>query len=142
MPLYFAYGSNMDAAAMRQRCRNAQALGPARLAGHRFFIMEEGFASIVRDRNAVVHGVLYRLALSDVGPLDRYEEVHRGLYQKITQPIFRVGGGPVSALVYVGGSSKEGRPAPAYMQTILQAARMAQLPPAYISFLEMRAKCV
>jgi gamma-glutamylcyclotransferase (GGCT)/AIG2-like uncharacterized protein YtfP len=73
MPLYFAYGSNMDTAAMRKRCPNAQALGRARLAGHRFFIMAEGFASIARDRAAEVHGVLYQLALSDIGPLDRYE---------------------------------------------------------------------
>jgi hypothetical protein len=30
MPLYFAYGSNMDAAAMRSRCPNSAALGTAR----------------------------------------------------------------------------------------------------------------
>ncbi len=140
MPLYFAYGSNMDAAAMRGRCPNAQALGRARLAGHRFFIMAEGFASIARDRNAEVHGVLYQLALSDIGPLDRYEEVGRGLYKKITQPVIRAAGGPVRALVYVGRGDQDGRPRPGYMESIVRAARDWALPPAYVAFLESLAK--
>ena len=108
MPLYFAYGSNMDAAAMAKRCPSGRALGPARLARHRFFIMAEGYASIARDRNAEVHGILYQLALSDIGPFDRYEEVERGLYVKMTQPILRANGGSTRALVYVGRSSQEG----------------------------------
>lgn len=41
MPLYFAYGSNMDREAMRVRCPNSRALGRARLARHRFFIMSQ-----------------------------------------------------------------------------------------------------
>ncbi|WOJ88473.1 gamma-glutamylcyclotransferase family protein [Methylocapsa polymorpha] len=140
MPLYFAYGSNMDAAAMGKRCPNAHALGRARLAGHRFFIMAEGFASIVLDRNAEVHGVLYRLALSDIGPLDRYEETERGLYRKITQPVLRASGGPVRALVYVGRSSGAGRPLPGYMDSIVCAANAWTMPRAYIASLESLAK--
>jgi len=136
MPLYFAYGSNMDCAAMARRCPNGLALGPARLARHRFFIMESGYASLVRDSSAEVHGVLYQLALSDIGPLDRYEEVHSGLYRKITQPVFRGKGGPVHALVYVGSESKAGSPAKGYLEAVLAAARAAHLPSAYIAFLE------
>ena len=37
MLLYFAYGANMSMAAMRYRCPDAQALGPAVLDNHRFF---------------------------------------------------------------------------------------------------------
>ncbi|WP_051335467.1 gamma-glutamylcyclotransferase family protein [Methylocapsa acidiphila] len=139
MPLYFAYGSNMDAAAMRGRCPKARAIGRARLAGHRFFIMAEGFASVRCDRNAEVHGILYELALSDIGPLDRYEEIARGLYHKISQPVLRVGGGSVRALVYVGRNSREGRPSPSYMESIIGAANAWALPRAYISFLESLA---
>lgn len=142
MPLYFAYGSNMDAAAMRRRCPNGQALGCARLAGHRFFIMAEGFASIARDRTAEVHGVLNRLALTDIGPLDRYEEIERGLYKKITQPVIRASGGPVRALVYVGRSSRNGLPTPGYMGPIVSAAEAWAMPPAYIAFLESLANRV
>jgi gamma-glutamylcyclotransferase (GGCT)/AIG2-like uncharacterized protein YtfP len=139
MPLYFAYGSNMDCGAMTRRCPHGRALGPARLARHRFFIMESGYASIARDANADVHGVLYRLALSDIGPLDRYEEVANGLYTKITQPVFRDKGGPVRALIYVGRESRAGRPAKGYLEVVLAAAEAANLPPAYLAFLQRQA---
>ena len=93
MPLYFAYGSNMDAAAMARRCPGSRPLGPARLARHRFAILEAGYATVVRDSRASVHGILYDLALSDVPALDRYEDIARGLYRKVMQPVLRTGGG-------------------------------------------------
>ena len=49
MPLYFAYGSNMDEAAMRARCPKSRAVGLARLARHRFALMADGYATVVRD---------------------------------------------------------------------------------------------
>jgi hypothetical protein len=140
MPLYFAYGSNMDPDALRRRCPNARPLGPARLARHRFFIMAEGYASIIRHPQAEVHGLLFDLALADVGPLDRYEEIQRGLYKKIAQPILRAAAGPVRALVYVGRNTREGRPRPGYLEAIIAAAAAADLPPAYIRFLEAQAR--
>ncbi len=140
MPLYFAYGSNMDAAAMRKRCPNAHALGRARLAGRRFFIMAEGFASIACDRSSEVHGVLYQLALSDIGGLDRYEETERGLYRKIIQPVLRASGGSVQALAYIGRSASEGRPAPGHVELIVSAAKAWGLPQGYVAFLEAQAK--
>jgi gamma-glutamylcyclotransferase (GGCT)/AIG2-like uncharacterized protein YtfP len=101
--------------------------------------MESGYASIVHDSSAEVHGVLYQLALSDIGPLDRYEEVHRGLYRKITQPVLREEGGPVRALVYVGSESRAGSPAKGYRDGVVAAAKAATLPSAYIAFLERQA---
>ena len=102
MPFYFAYGSNMDAAAMRARCPKSRPLGRARLARHRFALMADGHATVVRDPNSETHGVLYDLALSDVPALDRYEEVSRGLYRKAIQPVLRADGSPARALVYIG----------------------------------------
>ena len=49
MPLYFAYGSNMDRTAMLARCPHSRPVGPARLMRHRFFVMDEGYASVLRD---------------------------------------------------------------------------------------------
>ena len=46
MTLYFAYGSNMNSAAMRRRCPDARAVGPARLEGYRFFVGLEGWGSV------------------------------------------------------------------------------------------------
>ena len=46
MPLYFAYGLNMSRDDMAARCSGARLVGPARLAGHRFMIMEPGLSLI------------------------------------------------------------------------------------------------
>ncbi|MGB2729675.1 MAG: gamma-glutamylcyclotransferase family protein [Methylovirgula sp.] len=135
MPLYFAYGSNMDRQAMRLRCPGSRPLGLARLARHRFFIMGSGYASVKCDPRTDVHGVLYELALSDVPALDRYEDIGRGLYRKVMQPVLRAAGAPVRALVYIGSSAVEGTPAPAYLNAILAAARDWLLPAAYLSYL-------
>jgi len=135
MPLYFAYGSNMNRAAMRLRCPSSRALGRARLARHKFFIMSAGYASVKCDPSADVHGVLYELALSDIPGLDRYEEVGRGLYNKVVQPVLREAGAPVRALVYVGRSRVEGKPSAAYLDAIIGAAKDWSLPDAYMSYL-------
>ena len=126
MPLYFAYGANMDSAAMRLRAPNSRALGRARLARHKFFIMKSGYASVRRDPHANVEGVLFDLALSDVPALDRFEEVGRGLYTKAVQPVLREGAQPVRALVYIGAETAEGRPAAAYLESILAGRKGAR----------------
>jgi hypothetical protein len=135
MPLYFAYGSNMDRDAMRLRCSNSRALGTARLARHRFFIMSSGFASVNRDPRMDVYGVLYDLAFGDIAALDRYEETGRGLYQKISQSILRDGASPVRALLYVGASAQEGAPRGDSLDRIISSARGWNFPDLYISYL-------
>ncbi len=136
MPLYFAYGSNMDTDAMRARCPRSSQLGRARLVRHRFALITEGYATVAADPRAVVHGVLWDLALSDVRALDAYESTGSGLYRKIVQPVFREGGVSSRALVYVGRASAPGRPLPGYMEGVIAAARAWELPTAYIRELE------
>ena len=136
MPLYFAYGSNMDVEAMAQRCPRSKPLGPARLARFRFFIMESGWASVVPDPRREVHGVLWDLALADVRVLDTYEDIRSGLYKKIMQPVLRGQGASARALVYVGGSNKPGPAQPGYMEEVLAAARHWNFPDAYLRELQ------
>ncbi|MCJ2142706.1 gamma-glutamylcyclotransferase family protein [Methylobacterium sp. E-066] len=131
MPLYFAYGANMDAAAMALRCPVSRLIGGGRLPGHRFIIMREGYASVVRDPARAVHGVLWELALDDIPALDRYEGVASGLYAKATLPVTTTSG-VKRALIYLGRSTAPGRPRPGYLDAVLDAARAAQLSPAYI----------
>ena len=143
MPLYFAYGSNMDVEAMRTRAPNSRPLGAARLPRSRFIIMQGGYASFINDAQRSVHGVLWELALSDVRLLDRYEDIASGLYKKIQQPVLRAGGGSARALVYVGGSTARGEPHAGYMESVIAAARGWAMPEAYIrelSELAPRAK--
>jgi hypothetical protein len=136
MPLTFAYGSNMDAAAMKQRCANARLLGRASLPRHRFALLPDGFATIVRDPAATVFGVLWDVSFGDLAALDRYEGVAQGAYGKITQPVLREGASPVRALIYVGVPGKSLGRAPAdYMSKVVEAARSAGLCKEHIDFL-------
>ena len=131
MPLYFAYGSNMDSAAMAERCPGSRAIGIARLVRHRFLINADGYATVVRDPRGTVHGLLWDLALKDVPALDRYEGVAQGLYSKVIQSVLTAQG-PRRALVYIGRSAQPGMPKPGYLEGVIAAAQAAGLPAAYI----------
>lgn len=135
MPLYFAYGANMDAGAMALRCPGSILIGQGRLNRHRFIVMREGYASVVRDASATVWGVVWDLKFADMPALDRYEGVAGGLYVKASQPVVTEGG-IKRALIYLGGNAASGTPRPGYMETVLAAAVAAQLPPPYLK--EMR----
>lgn len=132
MPMYFAYGSNMDVSAMASRCPRSKPLGPARLMRFRFAIMPEGYATVLVDPSRTVHGVLWDLALSDVRQLDAYEDFGRGLYRKVLQPVIRRAGGAVQALIYVA-SGAGGLPREGYLRQVISAAQSWQLPAAYIA---------
>ena len=135
MPLVFAYGSNMDRAAMAQRCPSSTALGKARLARHRFAILPQGYASVVPDIRATVYGVLWDVKFADMLSLDRYENVAAGLYKKVVSSILKAGGGTACAIVYIG-KGEGGRPPLPYMENIIAAAREWELPAAHIRELE------
>ena len=136
MPLYFAYGSNLDRAAMAVRCPRSKVLGIARLMRHRVVILQAGYASVQRDPRAMVEGLLYDLALADVAALDRYEAVAQGLYAKRVQKVIRDGGGTARALIYVGRGAGDGKPLPGYLEGVIAAAREAGLSPGHIGALE------
>ena len=136
MPLYFAYGTNMDVEAMRQRCPRSSVQGPARLARHRLAVTHEGTFTIARDPGADVHGVLFDLALADVRALDRYEEVGRGAYAKIMQPVLRAAGAPVRALIYVGRTYGTAPPRADHLAVVQRAAQAFGFPPRYLAELQ------
>lgn len=135
MPLHFAYGSNMDAAAMARRCPRSRLLGRARLACYRLIVMPSGFVSVAPDPRAAVHGVLWDLAVADVPALDRYEQIAQGLYAKTLQPVLREPVGAAPALVYIGRDPRQGAARPGYLAEIVAAARAQALPPAYVDYL-------
>jgi len=138
MPLYFAYGANMDRAQIAQRCPRSTPLGPAILARHRLTVMREGWLTAARDANARVHGVLWDLALADVPALDRFEGLAEGLYVKTAQPVIAAGGAK-QALVYFGANAGPGRIRPGYLKEIVDAARAWALPREAVAALERLA---
>ena len=132
MPLYFAYGLNMDPAGMAHRCPRATPLGPARLPRHRFIVTRDGYASVIRDPREDVHGVLWDCSLADIRALDKFEELASGLYSKISQPVI-LPGGAKRALIYIGRSAEPGKARPDYMETVIAGAEHFGLPTAYVA---------
>ncbi|MET0530658.1 MAG: gamma-glutamylcyclotransferase family protein [Microvirga sp.] len=136
MPLFFAYGSNMDSDAMARRCPASRTIGRARLMGFRFIISTDGYATVIRDPSASVWGIVWDLALADVPPLDRYESLSTGLYSKMVQSVLTEQGAR-RALVYIGRSTRPGPPKPGYAESVLKGATSAGLPAEYLR--ELRA---
>jgi Gamma-glutamyl cyclotransferase, AIG2-like len=139
VPLYFAYGSNMNVDAMAHRCPRSKALGLARLERHRLAVMREGWLTAVRNASSAVHGVLWDLALSDIPALDRHESLSQGLYTKATQPVVAERG-PKRAIVYFGANAGPGVLGPAYIAEVLAAARSWALPAGGLAALERLAQ--
>ncbi|HEY8161407.1 MAG TPA: gamma-glutamylcyclotransferase family protein [Methylocystis sp.] len=139
MPLHFAYGSNMDAAAMARRASRSRLIGRARLARWRFVLLPSGFASVVPDPRSAVHGALWEVPVSDVAALDRYEQVGQGLYAKKMIPVLREPFGSSPALVYIGAAPGQGAANaaawPGYLAEIVAAAQALALPAAYVGYL-------
>jgi cation transport regulator ChaC len=132
---YFAYGSNMDRAQMARRCSGAVPLAKAKLDNWRFLITTAGFASMAPEPGAAVHGVLWFLTPRDLAALNAYECVDSGLYFRRTLPV-RHAGRLRPALVYIGHTSRPGRPRPGYQGIVMGAAQDWELPPSYLDMLE------
>lgn len=135
MPLYFAYGSNMDRAGMAARCPGAIALGPAVLEGHRFVIGVDGWASAEVARDGNVLGVMWQIMPQHRAALDVYEAVDEGLYDARTMPLRR-GEGTVSAMTYILRRPGHGTPRPDYIALIAAAARDWNFPGDYVRMIE------
>jgi len=135
MPLFFAYGANMDVGAMARRCPRSRPLGAARLMRHRLVAMREGWLNVTRDGHATVHGVLWDVALADVAALDRYEGLGEGLYTKALQGVVGAGGAK-RALVYFGANNGPGIVRADYLEAVIAAARHWDLPAAALAALQ------
>jgi gamma-glutamylcyclotransferase (GGCT)/AIG2-like uncharacterized protein YtfP len=135
MTLYFAYGSNMQRAAMAQRCHTARAIGPAVLEGYKFFIGIDGWGSVKPKPGDKVHGILWRLTVRDIAALHNYELLHKGLYDVRHLPV-RVGGKRVRAMIYLLRRRTSGKPKPGYVEMIAASARGWKFPEPYIRSIE------
>jgi gamma-glutamylcyclotransferase (GGCT)/AIG2-like uncharacterized protein YtfP len=131
MTLYFAYGANMERAAMRKRCGGAQALGPALLRGWRY-VIADGYGSVTPAAGMHVFGVLWRLTPRDLAALNIFESLDSGLYRRVMLTV-EVGGQKARALVYVGRGGGRRRPMPGYQERIVAAAEEWRLPKRYIA---------
>lgn len=121
MILYFAYGANMDRAAMAVRCPASRPLGVATLTGWRLAVMREGWLTVTQAAGVSTLGVLWELAEADVPALDAYEDVGAGTYTKEILPVSAER--EIAALVYVGANAGPGVARADYLATVRAAAR-------------------
>ena len=131
MTLYFAYGANMERAAMAKRCPAAQPLGPALLRGWRY-VIAQGYGSVAPASGSHVFGVLWRLTPRHLAALNAFESLDSGLYRR-TMLTVEIGGPRVRALVYVGEQRGRRRPMPGYQERVIAAAEDWKLPSRYVA---------
>jgi len=137
MTVYFAYGANMERAAMRRRCPGAAALGIARLTGWRYLIVD-GYGSVAPARGRQVFGVLWRLTARDLAALNIFESLASGLYRRRLLTVV-AGARRARALVYVGRPHGRRRAMPGYQERLVAAAAEWQLPRRYVEELRRHA---
>jgi gamma-glutamylcyclotransferase (GGCT)/AIG2-like uncharacterized protein YtfP len=137
MTLYFAYGANMERAAMRARCPAAAALGPALLRGWRY-VIASGYGSVAPAPGAAVFGVLWRLTPRDLAALNIFESLDSGLYRRVGVTV-ETGAQRARALVYVGRHGGRQRPMPGYQERVVAAAAAWRLPRRYVEELRRLA---
>ncbi|MBW2279513.1 MAG: gamma-glutamylcyclotransferase [Deltaproteobacteria bacterium] len=138
---YFAYGSNLDADQMRERCPSSQALARARLDDHRLDFTHwsrrwrGGAADVIREPGATVWGVVYRLCTDDLERLDRFE----GGYARIQVRVEDASGARHEALSYSVREKSSHAPCPAYLARMVDWGERWGLPESYLEDLRRRA---
>lgn len=127
--LYFAYGSNLNVAAMARRCPAAVSLGKINLQDSR--LVFRGVADCIYEPGAECPGGVWRITSECEAALDRYEGVAGGFYRKeyITVEGYE---GEDRMLVYVMNSTGIMPPAVGYYETIRQGYKDFGLPLRYL----------
>ena len=137
--LYFAYGSNLLSARMRERVPSAAARGPARLSGWRLTTDKRGRdgtgkANLRRDPAACVWGVVWAIDPAEWPRLDGYERGYRQIEVDVETPA----GAPLRGVTTYVSDLLTDVPVldPAYKRAIVAGAREHGLPEAWIAHLE------
>ncbi|MBL9173750.1 MAG: gamma-glutamylcyclotransferase [Verrucomicrobiales bacterium] len=131
--VYFAYGSNLVLDQMAQRCPHSRPLETAVLDDWRFRINAAGWATILPEAGARVHGLLWTLTSEDETALDLYEEMPSGLYEKRRLNVRTHSEEPREAMVYLALDPTPGTPTARYWDPIESAAEACGFPPEYLA---------
>ena len=139
-PLYFAYGSNLDALQMRARCPGATPLERARLARHRLAFTHYstrwsgGVADVVPDAAATVWGLVYEMGEGDFAGLDPFESGYGRVELEV-----ELGGRSVRVTSYAVRAREQFAPHPVYLEKMLRWGSRWRLPGDYLAELLARA---
>ncbi|MCP3800426.1 gamma-glutamylcyclotransferase [Allokutzneria sp. A3M-2-11 16] len=143
MPLYAAYGSNMEPDQMKQRAPYSPMSGTGWLVGWRLTFggedlgWEGALSTVVEDPDSQVFVVLYDVSPEDETRLDRWEGKELGLYKKIRLRVQTLEGSTL-AWLYVLDAYEGGLPSARYLGVVADAAEAAGAPADYVSDLRTR----
>jgi len=115
--LYFAYGSNMNIEQMNQRCPTAKKYANGIIQGWKMIINSKGVATIIRQNNSVVEGVIWIVFDADIKELDKREGISKNIYKKTYINVKNKHGVDV-CIVYIATDQTLGMPRPGYIELI------------------------
>ncbi|BBB25951.1 gamma-glutamylcyclotransferase family protein [Amphritea japonica] len=135
---YFAYGSNMSVARLRQRVPSACVIGVYYLDGHSLRFHKSGQDGSAKCNvcytggEGRVYGVLYEIDSVEKIQLDKAEGLGVGYGEKMVQ-IYNLNGTNVEAITYYALQIDEVlKPYSWYVNHVVIGAREAELPDEYI----------
>jgi len=125
--LYFAYGANLDADRMKERCPDSDPVSQAWLAGWRFTFAGKsrlwgvgGVSTLFPEPGGLATGRLYQVSDADLAALDVIEghpEVYRRVSLRVESPR---GVRPAWCYLLTPGTP-ETAPTPSYREAVLAA---------------------
>ncbi len=143
MPLYAAYGSNLDPSRMGERCPHSPLRSTGWLVGWRltFGGEEHGWdgalATIVQDPFEQVFVALYDVTEEDLSVLDELESADSGLYRRMRVRVATMQGSH-AAWAYVLDAYEGGLPSATSLGVLADAAEAADAPADYVNALRTR----
>jgi hypothetical protein len=134
MPRYFAFGSNLDADQMAQRCPESRVGFRARLRDHRIAFTYPsrrwggGAADVIAAPGHVVWGLVWELSDGDLERLDGYELGYRRCALDVVDDA-----GAIHAVIgYSVVEKGEHRPTRAYLEKMLRWGARWEFPEDYL----------
>ena len=143
MPLYAAYGTNLDPVRMSERCPYSPLRTTGWLQGWRltFGGEEHGWdgalATIVPDPLEQVFVAVYDVTPEDEAMLDAWEAADSGLYRKTRVRVSTMDG-ELLVWAYVLDAYEGGLPSASYLGVLADAAEAADAPADYVAALRAR----
>jgi hypothetical protein len=143
VPLYAAYGSNMDPAQMRNRCPHSPFSGVGWLPNWRLTFgaedlgWEGALPTVVEEPGSHVFVALYDITPADRIALDKWESADTGLYQTIRVRVSTLEE-DVLCWTYVLDGYEGGLPSARHLGLIAEAAELAGAPEEYVHELRSR----
>jgi hypothetical protein len=143
MPLYAAYGSNLDPRHMAEQAPHSPPAGTGWLVDWRLAFggdhADAGGAlmTVVEELGSQVFVMLYDVTAADERELDVWEGAEAGLYRKLRMRVHTLDG-EVTAWLYVLDAYEGGLPSARYLGLMADCAEAAGAPDDYVAELRLR----